>query len=189
MNHLIADEATREWLGEQQDRFAIHQQVLAYCRSVDRRDFAGVRAVYAADGVDHHTGFEGHADAYVQWLRDLLPSLDGTQHSIANHLCHLFGDEAVSETYGQATHWGTPSTSPHLNFTSGFRYVDHWVRTAEGWRIRERWAVREWARRDNEQLTGSRAHAAPSTEPDIGESTIAPDPFHALLERLGRSGH
>jgi hypothetical protein len=52
----------------------------------------------------------------------------------------------VAETYGTATHWGTPATEPLMNFTSGFRYVDHFVRMPQGWRIRERFAVREWTR-------------------------------------------
>lgn len=53
---------------ENQDRFELHQQVLHHCRSVDRRGWDGIRSVYAeqgVDGVDHHTGFKGSADAYV----------------------------------------------------------------------------------------------------------------------------
>lgn len=130
------------------DHAAIHRTVLNYCRAVDRLDFDAIRAVYADDGVDHHTGFSGPADEYVEWLRGLLPKLDGTMHLIGNHLADVRGDQAVSETYGTAIHWGTPGSDPALNFTSGFRYVDHFIRTTEGWRIRERFAVREWTRDD-----------------------------------------
>ncbi|GAA3652762.1 hypothetical protein GCM10022237_10840 [Nocardioides ginsengisoli] len=136
------------------DRREIHDVVLRYCRAVDRLDFDGIRAVYADDGVDHHTGFSGPADDYVAWLRELLPRLDGTMHLVGNHLAELSADgaEAVAETYGTAVHWGTPSTDARRNFTSGFRYVDHFVRTPAGWRIRERWAVREWTRSDAGRL-------------------------------------
>jgi len=134
------------------DRREIHETVLRYCRAVDRLDFDGIRAVYAPDGVDHHTGFSGPADEYVAWLRGLLPRLDGTMHLVGNHLSEVDGDRAVAETYGTAVHWGTPGTDPRLNFTSGFRYVDHFVRTAEGWRIRERFAVREWTRDDSGRM-------------------------------------
>lgn len=134
------------------DRREIHETVLRYCRAVDRLDFDGIRAVYAPDGVDHHTGFSGPADEYVAWLRGLLPRLDGTMHLVGNHLSEVDGDRAVAETYGTAVHWGTPGTDPRLNFTSGFRYVDHFVRTPEGWRIRERFAVREWTRDDSGRM-------------------------------------
>ena len=134
------------------DRREIHETVLRYCRAVDRLDFDGIRAVYAPDGVDHHTGFSGPADEYVAWPRGLLPRLDGTMHLVGNHLSEVDGDRAVAETYGTAVHWGTPGTDPRLNFTSGFRYVDHFVRTAEGWRIRERFAVREWTRDDSGRM-------------------------------------
>lgn len=148
------------------DRQAIHDVVLRYCRAVDRLDFAGIRAVYAADGVDHHTGFSGPADDFVAWLQKGLPFLDGTMHLVANHLVELNGDQAVSETYGTATHWRAPYDDARTNFTSGFRYVDHFVRTEDGWKIRERFAIREWARSDAGRIlpnnvgdpSGPRAH-------------------------------
>lgn len=145
------------------DRREIHETVLRYCRAVDRLDLPGIRAVYAADGVDHHTGFSGSADDFVAWLAQGLPHLDGTMHLVGNHLCELAGDEAATETYGTATHWAAPYDDPRRNFTSGFRYVDHFVRTGAGWQILERFAVREWARSDVGQLlppdpSGPRAH-------------------------------
>lgn len=148
------------------DRHAIHDTVLRYCRAVDRLDFDAVRAVYADDGVDHHTGFSGPADDYVAWLRGLLPRLDGTMHLVGNHLAELAGDEAVAETYGTAVHWATPRDDPRGNFTSGFRYVDHFVRTPAGWRIRERWAVREWTRSDAGRLLAPEGDGPRGTRDD-----------------------
>lgn len=134
------------------DRQQIHDLVLRYCRATDRADFAAVRAVYAHDGVDHHTGFSGPADEYVVWLRERTSVFDGTMHIIGNHLVELFGDHAFAETYGTAVHWGTPRDDESLNFTSGFRYLDHLRRDPEGWRIVERTAVREWTRADAGRL-------------------------------------
>ncbi|WP_220451202.1 nuclear transport factor 2 family protein [Nocardioides dongkuii] len=159
------------------DRAEIYELVCSYCRAVDRMDLEGVRAVYAEDGVDHHTGFSGSADEYVAWLARMLPALDGTMHLIGNHLVEVFGDEAVAETYGQAVHWGSPADEPALNFTTGFRYVDHLVRRDGGWRIRERWAVREWTRSDAGRLVAS---GAPGPRPARDRS----DPVHVLLDRL-----
>ena len=69
-------------------------------------------------------------------------------HVVGNHLSEVRGDRAVSETYGTAVHWGSPADEPALNFTTGFRYVDAWVREDGAWRVAERWAVREWTRSD-----------------------------------------
>jgi hypothetical protein len=173
----MSDTAT---LRDLADRREIHDLVLGYCRAVDRLDYAGIRAVYTEDGVDHHTGFSGSADEFVAWLRRLLPRLDGTMHVVGNHLCELAGDEAVAETYGTAVHSGTPGDHPGLNFTSGFRYLDHVVRTPEGWRVRERTAVREWTRSDAGRLI-TKEGEGPTGRRD------AEDPLYALRQRvLGR---
>lgn len=135
-------------LEELADRQEIRDLLAAYCHGVDRLDLDLVRSVYARDGVDHHTGFDGPADEYVAWLARNLPLLEGTQHLLATHRCELYGDVALSETSGTAVHWGTPADEPALNFTTGFRYVDRLVREDGRWRIAERWAVREWTRSD-----------------------------------------
>lgn len=128
-----------------EDRQEIRDLVAAYCRAVDRLDLEALRSVYTPDGIDHHTGFDGTVDEFIAYLAGALPVLDGTQHMIGNHLAEIRGDEAVAETYGTAVHWGSPSDAASLNWTSGFRYVDHLVRTDAGWRVKERWAIREWA--------------------------------------------
>lgn len=163
------------------DQQQIHRLVLSYCRAVDRLDYEGIRSVYAPDGVDHHTGFDGSADEYVAWLHELLPRLDGTMHLVGNHLSEVRGDLAAAETYGTAVHWGTPADDPGLNFTSGFRYVDLLVRRAGGWAIRERYAVREWTRSD----AGRRIEPEAAGPRGRRDHT---DPWFAVLDRLGPRG-
>lgn len=139
---------------ELSDRREIHDLVLRYCSAVDRADYDAVRRVYAADGVDHHTGFSGSADDFVAWLRERTRAYDGTMHLVGNHLVELMGDHAFAETYGVAAHWGTPHEDESLNFSSGFRYLDHVRREKDGWLIVERTAVREWTRTDAGLLRG-----------------------------------
>jgi hypothetical protein len=171
------DPETDPRLAELADRDEIHRLVLAYCRAVDRLQYDDIRAAYARDGVDHHTGFDGSADEYVAWLRSLLPRLDGTMHLVGNHLAEIDGDRAVAETYGTAVHWGSPVDDPVLNFTSGFRYVDSLVREDGRWLIAERFAVREWTRSD----------AGLRREPEAGGprgTRDGDDTVYALLSRL-----
>lgn len=151
---------------ELQDRQAILDVLARYCRGIDRADYELVRSVYTDDGVDHHTGFSGSADDYVTWVRKRSARFSGTMHILGTHTATITGDTAVAETYGTAHHWGDPPDDASLNFTSGFRYLDRLRRTADGWRITERFAVREWTRTDVGRLTnpegeGYRGHRGP----------------------------
>lgn len=150
----------------ERDRREIHQLLLRYCSAVDRADYAAVLAVYAEDGVDHHTGFSGPASDYVGWLEERTAGFDGTMHLLANHTVEFYGDHAFAETYGTAVHWGSPNDDELRNFTSGFRYLDHLRRDPDGWRIAERTAVREWTRSDAGRMRspegdGPRGHRGP----------------------------
>ncbi len=128
------------------DRQAIHDLVLRYCRGIDRMDLEAVRACYEPGGVDHHTGFSGDRDAFVEWVGAAISRFEGTMHVVANHLGEPEGDEARAETYGLAYHWGSPAEDPRLNFVSAFRYVDRLRQHGDRWLIRERHALREWTR-------------------------------------------
>lgn len=131
-------------LNELSDRQEILDLIAKYCRAIDRADYVAVRAVYAHDGTDLHTGFDGSADEYVAWVESRTSSFTGTMHTIGTHLAEIQGDRAFAETYGTAHHWGEPSNDPTLNFNSGFRYLDTLRRDPDGWRIVSRIAVREW---------------------------------------------
>jgi hypothetical protein len=133
---------------EDSERVAIREVVSRYCRGIDRLDMELVRSCYHPGGIDHHTGFDGPIEEYVAWVEPKLRGFDGTMHLTGNHMVEFEGSRALSETYGMAVHWGTPSDSPQLNFTSGFRYIDLMERRDGEWRILERYACREWTRSD-----------------------------------------
>lgn len=155
------------------DRLEIRDLAARYCRAVDRRQLQDLREIYAPGGIDHHTGFTGPVEEYIEWLRGLLPRLDGTLHVLGNHLAEIRGDEAIAETYATAYHWGTPADDPAKNFTSIVRYVDDLVRFEGRWRIRERWAVREQAFSDASRIL-------PRTQPGPLASHGADDPYTRL---------
>lgn len=142
------------------DRAEIWDLMCSYSRAIDRLDIPAVRAVYAREAVDHHTGFDGSADDFVAFVARALPHLGGTQHILGNHLVEIRGDEAVAETYATAVHWAEPFTDPSLNYTSGVRYIDHLVREDGRWVISERWAAREWTLTTADRL-GPPAAAGP----------------------------
>ncbi|GLZ42000.1 nuclear transport factor 2 family protein [Actinokineospora sp. NBRC 105648] len=137
---------------EATDKAAITEAVLRYCRGVDRLDMDLVRSAYHPGGIDHHTGFSGPIEEYVEWVSTALQRFAGTMHTVGNQLIELRGNRALCETYGTAAHWGPPPDDPRRNFTSGFRYVDLMSRVDGRWAIDERWAIREWTRSDAGRL-------------------------------------
>ncbi len=167
------------------DRQQILDVVLRYCQGIDRLDLELVRSAYHHDGIDHHTGFDGTADEYVAWVGPLLSRfMAGTMHTVGNHRVELFGDEAVSETYLTATHWGHDPAHAGTTFTTGARYVDHMAFRDGRWAIAERWAVREYVRSDAGRLTpvGSSSESGPVARRD------GTDPLQVLRGRLREEG-
>jgi hypothetical protein len=160
------------------DRRQIHEAVLRYCRGIDRLDMELVRSAYHPGGIDHHTGFSGPVEDFIAWVSGALGNFDGTMHLIGNHFAEGNGDVAVSETYGTAVHWGQPPDDPRRNFTSGFRYVDHFEKRDGRWAVVERWAVREWTRSEAGRFMAKEGDGpAPSRSRD--------DVVYAIKQKLG----
>ncbi len=157
-------------------RRKINDLVLRYCRGIDRLDLDLVRSCYHDGGIDHHTGFDGPVEEYVEWLRPLLSrSKGGTHHMIGNHYSEVNGDEAVAETYAHATHWGGRSDPARAFFTTGVRYVDHLALRDGRWGIVERWAIREWIRQEGDRL---------SAPPETLARRDGTDPIQTLRARI-----
>ncbi len=133
-----------EALAELLDKQAIHEVVLRYCRGVDRLDEALVRSCFHPDATDTHGSFHGTLEEFLTWAFRLLERYDATMHVVANHLCTLDGDVAVTETYGVAHH-RSADPDPRRNLTVGFRFLDRFERRGSGgWRIARRVATTEW---------------------------------------------
>lgn len=125
----------------------IYEVLCRYCRGIDRLDLELVRDCYHPDATDHHVSFEGQRDEFIEWLSIELRKLDGTMHTIGNHLIELQGELARSETYVHTSTWTRSSDGSGDSYSiTGTRYVDTFECRGGVWRIAERWAVRSWAR-------------------------------------------
>ncbi|MCR2799353.1 nuclear transport factor 2 family protein [Microbacterium sp. zg-Y818] len=161
------------------DRARITDVIARYCRGVDRRDFALVRSCYHDDAIDHHTGFTGPVDEYIEWIRVGLRRFPMTQHLIGQQLIELHGDVARCETYGMASHWSDGGDAAPADLVTGFRYVDRMERRAGRWAIAERYAIRDWTRVDgvlvDRPAEGRRSH--PSGADDLYTLAGFPTPL------------
>jgi SnoaL-like domain len=75
--------ATESLLQEMLDEFALRKLVHAYCRAVDRGDFATLRELYHHDAVDAHGEIStGSVDEFLKTLEASRPHIRSMQHHI-----------------------------------------------------------------------------------------------------------
>lgn len=139
---------------ELDDRLAIRRLVDDYARCADRIDNTGLAALFTPDGVlricergnpepvRQRTGRDEIADAILG-----LSRYEVTMHLVGNHYVELDGDAATGETYCRASHIRPVEGGPEgarESYVMNIRYLDRFVRLAEGWRIAERELQVEW---------------------------------------------
>lgn len=109
-------------------------------RGVDRWDAELIRSCYFEDAIDDHgDGFVGNVEDFIEYARETARDLVSTQHAICNHVCELDGSDAYAETYYLCLAL-VPSGQ---NILSAGRYIDHFQRRGEEWRIATRVVVME----------------------------------------------
>lgn len=119
------------------DKMALKELGMLYARAVDRRDFALMRRLYTEDGTDDHgIFFKGTAAQFAEAAPGNLEEFEVTAHYILNTLYEVDGDAADGELYFLAYHRRVPA--PATELIVGGRYIDRYVREADGWKIQSR---------------------------------------------------
>jgi 3-phenylpropionate/cinnamic acid dioxygenase small subunit len=128
------------------DRLEIADLLNRYGWALDDRDWARLATCFTADAVGLYGPVLGRQEglaAITRICRAALEPLDSSQHLIGSHQIDVAGDTARSRCHLHAQHTkaGTPGGD---HFTLGGTYVDELVRTAAGWRIRQRELIVLW---------------------------------------------
>ena len=121
------------------DKQAIAEVCYRYAFALDVRDWTALQTCFAVDATAYfrdQNPTHGYP-AIETRIRSALAHLSSTQHLISNVLVTLAGDEADSVCYLQAQHV-RPGTYGGDTFLIAGRYLDHFVRTPDGWRIAHR---------------------------------------------------
>jgi hypothetical protein len=125
-----------------EDRRAIEDVLVRYCRAVDRLDRELLLSCYHPDAIDDHGIFLGNPRQFADWAFSLHQKYQHvTQHTIGNITCELDGDLAHTETYymyAGMNRQGTPLT------VCGGRYIDRFERRQDRWAIADRMSILEW---------------------------------------------
>jgi len=129
-------------LQEISDRIEIDDLLIRYTVAIDQKDWELLDTVYTPDAKVDYTesgGIKGEYPEVRAWLAKALAPFTMTQHLISNSVVNLDGDTATARTM-VFNPMGTDDGKGGLNlFYVGAWYVDELVRTADGWRIAERY--------------------------------------------------
>ena len=175
---------SRDPLQELLDREAIRELVHAYCRAVDRRDFAWLRTLYHPDAIDDHTPyFNGPASEFIDQLPQIMAVNRVTSHQVTNLLVALDGDRAEGEVGVLAYHL-MDTEQGLVDFLVGGRYLDHYVRSGTGWQFMRRKIVLDWSER---KPSGFAPAVARSHGAVLGEAGAA-DPSYGYFRLFPRGG-
>lgn len=124
------------------DREAIRDCLYRYCRGIDRFDGELIRSAYWPGARDHHTGFDGTVEEFVDWALPRLAGMEQNVHLIGNVLIRIDGQRAAVESY----FWSVsvlPGDAPCQIQLCG-RYLDAFEKRGDEWRIGERTVVHDW---------------------------------------------
>ena len=115
---------TDDVLQEMIDEFQLRKLVHAYCRAVDRGDFAQLQTLYHHDAVDAHGEFSaGSAKDFLDQLAAARPYIRSMQHNITTVNFAISGNAAEGEIYTIAIHT-LAGRSRDLDLVVGGRYLD-----------------------------------------------------------------
>ncbi|MDB5394776.1 MAG: hypothetical protein JWM91_2282 [Rhodospirillales bacterium] len=132
-------EMDNERLQRLEDKQALQDLLISYARSCDARDWTSYRTVFTADALIDYTGAmgrRGRRDEIAEWLGEIMgvPSLEYTQHLLANFQVELDGDHAAGRVdYLNPDIFSRDGIRDLL--VNGGQYVFEAVRQGPAWRL------------------------------------------------------
>src|SRR5579884_1525220 len=114
------------------DRIDIAECLVAYARCIDRRDWAGLQALYAEDGVMEHGGAAVSRAEVPALSERILEGCSASHHLVGDPSIEIDGDTARTHSHYIATHVSEGTT---VKRQAGGWYDCELRRTPEGWRF------------------------------------------------------
>lgn len=117
---------------------ALQQVLIGYARMCDTRDWAALDSLFSEDASAEYGGWPLPDRSAI--LRMLVTHLGGcgpTQHLLGNLTVEHRPEGPFSRIAVRAAHRGSGEWADHTYECLG-EYLDDWVETPQGWRIRHR---------------------------------------------------
>ena len=127
------------------DKQTITETLMVYSRAIDRKDSELLRSIYWPDAYDDHLLYQGDVEGLVEYCFSFADENVATQHLIGNVLVEIENAEnAHSEAYYQAFHDLPTADGQRENLILGGRYLDHFQKRNEQWKILRRTLTVDW---------------------------------------------
>ena len=128
-------------LQEISDRLEIQDLLVAYSHAIDSRNWDALDDVFTPDAFIDYSDFgggSGDLETTKKFLAMAMPNFSSFQHMVATSKVTVNGDEATGKTICHNPMVIDKGDGETHVFYCGLWYVDKFVRTPEGWRIKER---------------------------------------------------
>ena len=128
-------------LQEISDRFEIQDLIVEYCDVIDKCDIDRLDDIFTADAyIDYSAvgGEKGNLESIKAFLKAALPIFKNTQHLISNFQVKVNGDSATGRIMCFNPMEFDDEKTGNPIMCLGLWYVDDYVRTPQGWRIKSR---------------------------------------------------
>lgn len=126
------------------DKQALYENMMTYCRAIDRMDIELMKSTYWPDGTDDHGRFAGNAHEWCDVAIKSREALVSCNHHLSNVLIELEGDRAQRESMFLVV--TTYKDDPKHQFLGG-RYRDLCERRDGEWRVLARTCIWDWNRK------------------------------------------
>lgn len=154
------------------DRQAIWDCLLRYARGVDRMDLELIRGAFWEDATNTHGPVHGDVDEFISKWYPAQAARDLSFHLVGNQQLDFEDDGRTAHGEAYFTAAIRLKAADELELIGG-RYVDHYTKRGDEWRISTRLVVLDWqALADSSQMDerlkrrhgGSRDENDPSYE-------------------------
>ncbi len=123
------------------DRLEIQDLLVDYSHAIDTRDWDALDDVFTPDAFIDYSAFGGSTGDLAttkEFLASALAGFPGFQHMVATSKVTVDGDTAVGRTICHNPMVLSEGEGGTTLMFCGLWYVDRFVRTPGGWRIKER---------------------------------------------------
>lgn len=128
-------------LQEMSDRFEIQDLIVEYADIIDSCEIDRLDHIFSEDAFIDYTAMGGEAgdlEKIKVFLKAAMPLFKNTQHLISNFQIKIDGDTATGRIMCFNPMEFDDEASGNPVFFLGLWYVDEYVRTEAGWRIKSR---------------------------------------------------
>jgi SnoaL-like domain len=132
---------TDDQLQELYDKQRLHENLMLYCRGVDRMDRELMRSTYWPDSTDDHGSYVGRGVEWADAVLEHKDSCHNNNHHVSNVLIEIDGNQAKREAMFMNV---VTMKDPTVTLFFGGRYRDLCEKRDGVWKILNRVCLWDW---------------------------------------------